>query len=241
MNDMENFENLSSDEMEKMLHWVTNDQITWNVSITEVAKKPWNSDSWWEEGGEDDGDKTPEPSKGGDNNPPSNTDAPQKKSWFAKVLAERNSLRERIKELEQEKAGVKSDEEMDPYDRDEKLIESTAKQAYASEKLSDMDRQMEETFYEEYPKAEEHKEQINVVLQEHPELTLEDARKLYASRTNPLLLLDDQQINKMKGWDLDFIWSQSPRSTSSVKDPENMSTNELESYLKDAVSQWVVV
>lgn len=182
-------EQMSDEELKAALSGVTEDQIRQDAPLgSEPATTPST-----EEANATSSEAKTDPSQATEP-----TTESKKPSGVAKLLSERNERKKKYEELKAEKDSAKQDEEMDEFARDEKVIDANSRMAYASERMSDIESQVENQFYQENPVAEQHKDGIKSIQSEYPQLSIDKAWYLYASQNNPLLLLDEQQLNKMK-------------------------------------------
>lgn len=150
----------------------------------------------------------------------------KKKDSVVKLLADRNKLRNEIKEL---RANVEDSAETRKRLAD--LEELVAKQALESEKKTE---KME--FFNSNPKAKMLEEDIDRIMSEK-DLTYQDAFKLAAAEKNPTLLMDEQTVNKLdsNSW-LTWVPRDNMKKDSSeytTDDIKNMSDDEFLKFSED--------
>lgn len=230
---LNNSDEMTADDFAKLLDWVSEDQIQNNDPLTtpdqpstESTPDVVDGEKW-----EDSTTKNTDDQK----------EQPKKTSWVAKLIADKNEYKRKYEELLASRETLKNDDEMDEYDRDEKIVDTTSRIAYTSERMSDLEKQVEDTFYQETPKASEYKSDINALKTQYPQLDIKQVLYLFASQRDPMLLLDQQQINKAKSDDLSMLWTNNKSWTPPTKDPSKMDAKSLEKELIEMHKRWEVM
>ena len=150
---------------------------------------------------------------------------PKKKSNVPKILAEKNEWKrkaleanERIAELEGSLwTDVKSDKE---------YFENVVK--------SQISKEMETlTFFTANPQAFAVKEDLDLMIEENPKLSLERAYKFYLAETNPQALLDEQTQNKLNSSKTYSSAWRAPSNARATKTDFDYSDAEFEKLVKE--------
>ena len=134
--------------------------------------------------------------------------ATQKKDSVAKLLKQRNEARAEVEEL---KSKIQNTADLEAKVKE--LEESIASQVLEKEAQEE-----KEAFYNQYPNAKGHEEDIEKIRTEK-DLSYSEAFQLYAAQNDPTLLMDEQYRNKTQSW-ATITWVAKTETT--VKTPKTM-------------------
>lgn len=153
---------------------------------------------------------------------------PKKKSNVPKILAEKNEWKRKALEAKAEAEELRGKLWQDS-DTDVSFFESKMKQMLAenNEKMS---------FFTQHPDAYAIKEDLDTLIEENPNLSLDSAYKLYLAETNPQALLDEQTRNKLNSSKTYSPAWRAPSNARATKTEFDYSDTEMEELIK----QWKV-
>lgn len=160
---------------------------------------------------------------------------------------------DKIAELEKTIEALKNpkdDDTMSDEERGQKLQEAISKKAIAEEKKeealenSKAIETLDETkrtaemwdFFTKNPELLANKEEIMDLATAYPTLPMEQVQKLRIANTDPMKLLSEQDVHKIKWW-FNLAWK-FDRSKGWEKDPNKMTDDELEKSLQDTFAGW---
>lgn len=160
---------------------------------------------------------------------------------------------DKIAELEKTIADLKNpkeDDTMSDEERNQKLQEAISRKAIAEEKKEEaLDKSktietIDETkrtaelwdFFTKNPELLANKQEIMDLANAYPTLPMDQVHKLRTANTDPLKLLSEQDVNKIK-WGFNLAWK-FDTSKGAKKDPKDMNDEELEKSLQDQFAGW---
>lgn len=149
---------------------------------------------------------------------------PKKKSNVPKILAEKNEWKRKALEAKAEADELRGKLWQDS-DTDVSFFESKMKQMLAenNEKMS---------FFTQHPDAYAIKEDLDILIEENPNLSLDSAYKLYLAETNPQALLDEQTKNKLNSKVYSSSW-RAPSNARNTKVEYTYDDNEFDKLIKE--------
>lgn len=160
---------------------------------------------------------------------------------------------DKIAELEKTIADLKNpndDDTMSEEERNEKLQEAISKKAIAEEKkeealeksnaidTTDETKRTAEIwdFFAKNPELLANKSEIMDLANAYPALPMDQVNKLRVANTDPMKLLTEQDVNKIKWW---FnLAGKFDKTRVAGKKAQDMSDDELEASLNDTFSGW---
>ena len=172
---------------------------------------------------------------------------------YQKLLRQRNEAREEAKKandrLDKLKKGDYTKEEYgSDRDADMAVVESQSEKTYSDKRAASLDAEMKDSFFEEMPSANKHKDGIMDLMNNKPDLSIDEAHKLYLAMNFPDQLYDKHKLrqksdNGMIGSGTKWIeWKQKHGfdkvNKMSAKDLNKLSTAELDAHLNEAIAKW---
>lgn len=167
-----------------------------------------------------------------------------------KVVADKEKIIADQQKIIDELKNPKDDDNMSDEERQAKLQEAITKKTIAEDKKDealeksksidsvDETKRSEEIweFLNKNPELLANKEEIMDLAKSYPTLPMEQVHKLRVAETDPLKLLSEQDINKIKWW-YNLAWK-FDKSKVNWKDPNDMNDDELEKSLQDSFAGW---
>lgn len=88
------------------------------------------------------------------------------------------------------------------------------------------------SFFTQHPDAYAIKEDLDILIEENPNLSLDSAYKLYLAETNPQALLDEQTKNKLNSKVYSSSW-RAPSNARNTKVEYTYDDNEFDKLIKE--------
>lgn len=166
------------------------------------------------------------------------------KNEALKTVADKDKIIADQQKTIDELKNPKDDDSMTDEERSQKLQEAITKKTIAEEKrdealnTSNSIDTVDETkrtaeigeFFTANPELLANKQEIMDLANSYPTLPMDQVNKLRTANTDPLKLLSEQDVNKIK-WGFNLAWKYD-KSRINWKDPKDMSDDELESSLQ---------
>lgn len=160
-----------------------------------------------------------------------------------KIIADQQKIIDDLK-------NPKDDDTLSDEERQTKIQEAITKKAIAEDKKSEAEGKansidsVDETtraeeigeFLNKNPELIANKDEIMELAKSYPTLPMEQVKKLRIAETDPLKLLSEQDVNKIK-WGYNLAWK-FDWSKVNWKDPKDMNDDELEKSLQDTFAGW---
>jgi hypothetical protein len=150
-----------------------------------------------------------------------------------RYLRQNNALKQ---ELAEKEAEIEKLRQSNGWEINEDLINSIVEKKLAEAQSKQELDQSDKAFYQQNPNAQEYKDDIQSMSEQHPTLSLDAIYKLVLADKNPSALLDEATKNKMSHKDSlkgrDVNWMPSRKND----DPTTWSDAEQEEYINKTYS-----